>query len=150
MSCDSLSVLLYQTGYRLISYGNQVANDTGLSFPQLFLLHEMLAWPEDAVGALSVSALSQKTGLSKSTVCNTVQALVQSGYLIKTVDQSDTRKKTIRLTGKARASRARITEQLRTMDRMLFCGLSRQERERFRQILTQIAGNMGRRPAGEL
>ena len=142
MPKDQVVELLYRVGGRLASYGNQAADGTGLRFSQLFLLYEMLRWRPETDGALSVSALAKKLGFSKSSICTTVQALKGMGYLTQNVSGSDSRKKEIALTPKARACEAAVAGQMQALDARLCTGLSRQALEAVRHALFQIVENM--------
>lgn len=137
---------LYQIGSRLIAYGNYFENKMELSLPQLFLLYKMLEWSDETDGKLSVSSLSQKTGLSKSSVCSTVQALKRLGYLTKNISNVDNRRKEIVLTEKANAVSDQITEQIQRLDQQLCCGVPPHELQTIRRALWQIAENMHLQP----
>lgn len=147
MSQDYLVEVLYQIGCRLASYGNKIGNDTGLSFSQAFLLYEMLEWSAETDGSLSISSIAKKTGFSKSSVCNTVQALKRTGYLTKNINNIDNRRKEIVLTDKALSSHPQIIEQIQKVDKQLFGGIPQQERNALKGILFQLAENMQLQPA---
>lgn len=143
MKNDFGIMLLRQINGLLGFYHNRrLEKISGLTFSQIFLLHEMFAMADKEKKGFSLSALAVETGFSKSTVCSTLRALKEAGYIKMKADRLDNRRKKILLTPKAEAAREEVRDFVEEVNTSLRQGISDQEMEIMERSLQKILDNI--------
>lgn len=106
---DQLCFALYTASSKLTSIYRPLLEPLGLTYPQFVVL--MALWQQDQV---SISALAERTGLSKATMTPLLKRLEQKGLLERLLLVDNERQKSVVLTeaGKALADKSgAVTEQ---------------------------------------
>lgn len=143
MKNDFGIMLLRQINGLLGFYHNRCLEKiSGLTFSQIFLLHEMFGMADQEKKEFSLSALAAETGFSKSTVCSTLRALKEAGYIKMNADRLDNRRKKILLTPKAEAAKEEVKDFVEEVNVSLRQGISDQEMEVLERSLQKILDNI--------
>ncbi|MBM6828826.1 winged helix-turn-helix transcriptional regulator [Anaerotignum lactatifermentans] len=143
MKNDFGIILLRQINGLLGFYHNhRLEKISGLTFSQIFLLYEMFDMADQEKRGFSLSALAAETGFSKSTVCATLRALKEAGYIKMNADRMDHRRKKIFLTQKAEAAREEVNDFVKEVNTSLRQGITDQEMEVLEYSLQKILENI--------
>lgn len=143
MKDDFSIMLLRQINGLLGFYHNRhLEKISGLTFSQIFLLYETFAMADQEKKGFTLSTLVAETGFTKSTVCSTLRALKEAGYIKMNVDRLDNRRKKIFLTPKAEAAREEVKDFVEEVNVSLRQGISDQEMEVLERSLQKILDNI--------
>lgn len=113
-----------------------------LKYTQIFLLNEMLEMREREENALSLTALSRRTGFAKASLSSALKILRKAGYVDMVMDNKDNRRKTIFLTQKTEDAVPEIKQYLYDVSRLLCEGIGVKELETLEQSLDKISENI--------
>ncbi|MFB3226548.1 MULTISPECIES: MarR family transcriptional regulator [unclassified Exiguobacterium] len=126
----------------LVRAAHQTAQENGLSLPQFHSL--MTIAPR---GPISQKALATHTHLPKSTLSQSIEGLVQSGWVIRETNPENRREVVLSLSDQGQQFVTEIQEQEKGMQRQLEQVLKTIDQEVFEQMLAthaQIAEGIGR------
>ncbi|NLT74331.1 MAG: MarR family transcriptional regulator [Chloroflexi bacterium] len=101
-------------------------------------------WEEDNI---SISDLSERTGLAKTTLTSMLDRLEASGHIQRTSHPDDRRRTNIRLTAAARGMQGPYDEVSRRMSKVFYEGFDDQEIALFERMLERVLDNMTAREA---
>lgn len=93
---EKLRRLTFHIMHRLMGGMWKHAKEQGLSMTQVFILRQVQAQQ----GGCNVSMISEEMGVSNAAISQTLEHLVQQGYILRAEDPQDRRNKRIRLTDK--------------------------------------------------
>lgn len=96
-------------------------------------------WEDDNI---SISELSDKTGLAKTTLTSMLDRLEASGHIQRLFDPKDRRKINIALTDGARALKPQYDEVSARMNDIFYEGFADDEIDRFENALLRILSNL--------
>ena len=96
-------------------------------------------WEQDGI---TISALSEKTGLAKTTLTSMLDRLEKSGHIVRTFDPADRRTVRITLTESAQALRKKYEEVSAKMNEIFYKGFSDREITSFEKNLGRILKNL--------
>ena len=96
-------------------------------------------WEQDGI---PISALSEKTGLAKTTLTSMLDRLEKSGHIVRTFDPADRRTVRITLTESAQALREKYEEVSAKMNEIFYKGFSDREITSFEKNLGRILKNL--------
>ncbi|MCH5206788.1 MAG: MarR family transcriptional regulator [Oscillospiraceae bacterium] len=96
-------------------------------------------WEQDGI---PISALSEKTGLAKTTLTSMLDRLEKSGHIVRTFDPADRRTVRITLTESARRLREKYEEVSAKMNEIFYKGFSDREITSFEKNLGRILKNL--------
>lgn len=96
-------------------------------------------WEQDGI---PISALSEKTGLAKTTLTSMLDRLEKSGHIVRTFDPADRRTVRITLTESAQALRKKYEEVSAKMNEIFYKGFSDREITSFEKNLGRILKNL--------
>lgn len=96
-------------------------------------------WEQDGI---PISALSEKTGLAKTTLTSMLDRLEKSGHIIRAFDPTDRRTVRITLTESARRLREKYEEVSAKMNEIFYKGFSDREITSFEKNLGRILKNL--------
>lgn len=96
-------------------------------------------WEQDGI---PISALSEKTGLAKTTLTSMLDRLEKSGHIVRTFDPADRRTVRITLTESAQALREKYEEVSAKMNEIFYKGFSDREIISFEKNLGRILKNL--------
>lgn len=96
-------------------------------------------WGEDGI---PISALSEKTGLAKTTLTGMLDRLEKSGHILRTDDPEDRRSVRIRLTERAWGLREQYEAVSREMNEVFYRGFRDEEVLEFEKNLGRILENL--------
>ncbi|MEJ8567727.1 MarR family winged helix-turn-helix transcriptional regulator [Elongatibacter sediminis] len=94
MDSDEILVSLRRIMHRIDLHSKQLQRTSGLTVPQLLILHSVAR-----AGSLPVSAIAREVSLSQGTVTSVLDRLEKRGYLVRRRDSPDRRVVTVSLTG---------------------------------------------------
>ena len=103
-------------------------------------------WQSDGV---PIVALSQKTGLAKTTLTSMLDRMESSGLLTRAYDKSDRRQILVNLTEKARSLQPEYQKVSARMNELYYKGFSDDEIELFESYLKRILDNLNGGNANE-
>ncbi len=96
-------------------------------------------WGEDGI---SISALSEKTGLAKTTLTGMLDRLEKAGHIVRTNDPRDRRSVRIRLTNRAWGLREQYEAVSREMSEVFYRGFRDEEILEFEKNLRHVLENL--------
>ncbi len=111
----------------------------GLSMTQLVILRHVHA---DMHSGCSVSLISERMGLTRAAISQTLDRLVDQGLVSRTEDPQDRRSKRIQLTPEGERLLAESMEAQQSWVTGLFARLDSQERELVRRSFALLAGKL--------
>jgi len=118
-------------GKKLREYGIEVRPGQGR------ILYTL--WREDG---LAIKELVERTGLSKSTLTEMLDALESSGQLARVPSDSDRRVTNVRLTDKTRRAFERYAQVSDEMSRITYSGFTSAEIDIFEDYLRRVLSNL--------
>lgn len=96
---------------------------------------------------LTQHELARSLGIEGPTVARHLSNLEQRGYIARERSETDRRAVAVSITEQGEAAYQRMLVAVISFNRALQKGLTREDLERLDQILSQLAENVGRRPA---
>jgi len=128
---SQLCFALYSASSHVSGIYRSLLDDIGITYPQFLVLLSL--WEEDNV---SISYLSERTTLSKSTLTPLLKLLEKKKLIIRKSGEVDERQKTIQLTTTGK----RLSEKARGVTDAAFCetGLSKAEAKQIIQLCQRV------------
>jgi len=90
------------------------------------------------------SEIAEKLGISPAAATKVIKRMEGAGYVLRQADPTDARVSRVCLQDRGRALIAEIERAFGELDRTMFEGLLESDLVRFRELLTQMAGNLQR------
>jgi MarR family transcriptional regulator, transcriptional regulator for hemolysin len=109
----------------------------GITFRQM----QVIGWLK-AVGPMSHGDLARRMMIEPPTLVRILDRMEQSGWLERTGDQADRRRRIIRLTADVEPVWDRITECALELRQTSVDGLTQEETETFKRLLRRIHANL--------
>lgn len=114
-----------------------IMHRSGLTLPQLIALSSLRQH-----GPLSVSQIAEFTHLSAAAASYLVDRLVELGYVIRSEDAIDRRKKKLRLSRTGRSLVDKLDKARLEVFTRAVCALSIQTRRRLSEVLNEVISEM--------
>lgn len=102
-------------------------------------------WREDGI---SISELSRRTSLGKSTLTSMLDRLEEAGYVLRETSTEDRRTILVKRTEKDRAAQAAYERVSAAMTDLYYAGLTEAEIDQFEETLARILENLNVQEAG--
>lgn len=151
MSQDSVVMLLRQVSSNLPAAPRGLPEEIAdLSFAQTCLLGDLFELERAGNRPLSLSALAQKSGFSKATICAALKKLRRTGYIHMQMDDRDNRRKEIVLTDRAWGVESSVKEHIAALERALCAGIPPKDLQTTERSLRTILQNEKSRSAASM
>lgn len=110
--------------------------DEGVSFAEQLVIMQLIGY-----GPSSQMQIASALELDKGAVAKTIAKLEGKGFVTAVVNESDRREKKIELTDQARTIAARMSETLAEWERVVYDGISEEDRAISRRVVARMAEN---------